>query len=233
MFPITILQKGQSIDMLPSGNQYVIAQDGVYFAEQEGLIGSLTKIDEIPHLARVTPYATMWMPPIPQDTASLALSFFRRVWREYRSECELQLYVSQQQSKFLLICPEQEVTGVSVRYKRQPTNTVPATFLRVGSIHSHCNFNAFHSTIDERDEITEDGLHVTFGNVDRQEISIAATICVRKHRFVTYPNEVIEGLENAGGSHYKISLGNHDTQIEEWMTKVRCGLYRKVGFKID
>lgn len=34
-----------------------------------------------------------------------------------------------------------------------------------GTIHSHCNFNAYHSGVDDADEIDFDGLHITIGNV--------------------------------------------------------------------
>lgn len=34
-----------------------------------------------------------------------------------------------------------------------------------GTIHSHCNFGAFHSGVDEADEKIFDGLHITVGNV--------------------------------------------------------------------
>lgn len=34
-----------------------------------------------------------------------------------------------------------------------------------GTIHSHCNFGAFHSGVDDNDEINFEGLHITIGNV--------------------------------------------------------------------
>lgn len=35
-----------------------------------------------------------------------------------------------------------------------------------GTIHSHCDFSAFHSRVDDADEKFFDGLHITIGNVD-------------------------------------------------------------------
>jgi hypothetical protein len=34
-----------------------------------------------------------------------------------------------------------------------------------GTIHSHCNFGAFHSGVDDSDELDFEGLHITIGNV--------------------------------------------------------------------
>jgi hypothetical protein len=39
-------------------------------------------------------------------------------------------------------------------------------FKVAGTIHSHCNFSAFHSSTDDADEIGFDGLHITIGNVN-------------------------------------------------------------------
>lgn len=37
---------------------------------------------------------------------------------------------------------------------------------KAGSIHSHCDFSAFHSGVDDADEFGFDGLHITIGNVN-------------------------------------------------------------------
>lgn len=39
-------------------------------------------------------------------------------------------------------------------------------FAIIGTIHSHCNFGAFHSGTDNHDEMNFDGLHITIGKVN-------------------------------------------------------------------
>jgi len=41
----------------------------------------------------------------------------------------------------------------------------PEDLLRVGTIHSHCNSEAFHSDVDKADEKFDDGIHITIGNI--------------------------------------------------------------------
>ncbi len=38
-------------------------------------------------------------------------------------------------------------------------------YLKLGTIHSHCDFSAFHSGVDDDDEAGFDGLHITVGNL--------------------------------------------------------------------
>jgi len=64
----------------------------------------------------------------------------------------------------------------------------------IGSIHSHGNMSAFHSTIDHMDEAHFDGLHITIGDVDDQFISISASVMANGYRFMVSPTEYIDGL---------------------------------------
>jgi hypothetical protein len=66
----------------------------------------------------------------------------------------------------------------------------------VGTIHSHCDFSAFHSGTDERDEATFDGLHLTFGNVNRENFSIAGSVVFCNSRSKVDPSTVCEGIES-------------------------------------
>ena len=38
-------------------------------------------------------------------------------------------------------------------------------YIRLGTIHSHCDFSAFHSGVDDNDEANFDGLHITVGKL--------------------------------------------------------------------
>lgn len=57
-----------------------------------------------------------------------------------------------------------------------------AGYVIYGTIHSHCNFGAFHSGVDDNDEIQFDGLHITIGNV-RSGWSFAARMMLKRSSF--------------------------------------------------
>jgi hypothetical protein len=64
----------------------------------------------------------------------------------------------------------------------------------VGTIHSHCNFSAFHSGTDTHDEETFDGIHITLGHVDRKEFSMVASVAVNANRVQLEPENCTSGV---------------------------------------
>ena len=90
-------------------------------------------------------------------------------------------------------------------------------FLCVGTIHSHCDFGAFHSGTDIGDEEDFDGLHVTFGHNNLVEFSISATIVVNGNRLQVDPLEVLEGIEPVVGKDGKYKFADFAQElVEEW-----------------
>lgn len=47
----------------------------------------------------------------------------------------------------------------------------------MGTVHHHCSGNAFQSGTDTSDEVTQEGLHITLGNMDKPTFSIHARVC--------------------------------------------------------
>jgi hypothetical protein len=97
-----------------------------------------------------------------------------------------------------LICPAQQASGVWIDYKR---NIGVGGFRQVGTIHSHPDFSAYHSAIDEDDENGFDGVHITLGNVDEPCFSCSVELAINGARFKLSPESIIEGIrqiENAG-----------------------------------
>ena len=95
-------------------------------------------------------------------------------------------------------------------------------YLRVGTIHSHCDFGAFHSGTDINDEADFDGLHVTFGHNNRDIFTISASIVVNNIRKSVEPMDFIEGVEKKevgvrGGVY--LNLGRTDKTINAHKSK--------------
>ncbi len=66
-------------------------------------------------------------------------------------------------------------------------------YVLYGTIHSHCDFSAFHSGIDDSDELNFDGLHITIGNVDA-DFSFSARYMINQVSFDVELESIIEGI---------------------------------------
>ena len=71
------------------------------------------------------------------------------------------------------------MAGGHLTYVPGPT---PPGKIRVGTIHSHAEADAFHSPVDDGDEEHDDGLHVTVGNLDGT-FSLSCSLVVDGRRF--------------------------------------------------
>ena len=158
----------------PDAPYYVIAKDGLYLRKNThaGLVTIKQPKGYLPsHLdeadIKIATLA-MSMPKIPKRTLEIAYGFFKHVYREQKTEAELLFIYNDQLDKYKLFCPHQEVSGASVHSLYDPGD-IPRGYQVVGSIHSHCNFSAFHSGTDTADASEFNGVHITMGFVDNDD----------------------------------------------------------------
>jgi hypothetical protein len=192
MFPIYILD-GKTV--LPeSGTFYVVAGNGIFLSKDTGLIRALVKVENIAILPKLKTSATMMMPRVPAEFIARSLLFFRRVYSTHHSEAIVLLYYSKEKQEYVVDVPPQKISAASLKY--EPIAKYGKEGLQlVGTIHSHCDFGAFHSGVDVNDEKDFDGLHITIGMVDKPYFTISVTIAVNNNRFkFDDPAEAIEGL---------------------------------------
>lgn len=104
--------------------------------------------------------------PIPAEILGRTLGFFRAAWNQRESEAMVYLLV--RDGEYDLHVPKQNVSHGGVHAKFDAAELPPGSRV-VGDIHSHCNFNAFHSGTDTADAAKNDGLHITIGKVDTDE----------------------------------------------------------------
>ena len=243
-FPIYVLTPGT---VLPDdGSYYVISQNGLWFRKDTGIMRGMVKVDGVGQLEPLVPTIGMRIPVLPEAITLHSLIFFRKVYSKYHAESELQLFYNKDTGKFRLFCPEQTVSYSSVKYKpdqwNDPTNNL-AGFLLVGTIHSHCNFSASHSSTDLGDERHADGIHITFGHIDNKEFSCVCSMQLNQQRVSIDPRIKLKGLEIASRSGYKtdyyrlkLPTAKHtlkaiivqlEDEIEkEWMPKVGQEFFR-------
>jgi hypothetical protein len=191
MFPIHIHEEGKPLPEDPIC--YIIAKEGIYLKKNLGIMNSLAKVDNISILASVETSASMNVPKIPAKLIARTFAFFREVYKEHSAEAVVILFYNPEKKQYKIIPPLQKVAGSGLEYDR---NITCEGYDKIGSIHSHANFSAFHSGVDDSDEWSFDGLHLTFGHCGCTDgiYTIAASICSNKQRFVVEPLDYISGV---------------------------------------
>ncbi len=199
---------------LPDETCYVLAGNGV-FIHKTGIIDALVKVENCPILPDLTQFIRPNFPPIPAHFVSKIKMFFERITKERNTEANVLVYYNTLSKNFEIEVPQQFATKGSVVYSKKLTKD---GFLCIGSIHSHCDFSAFHSGVDIQDESHFDGLHVTFGHTDKEKFSISASLVANNFRVIVDPTSVLEGLKTEDG--YYTLLNREDVDLNSWMKKV-------------
>jgi len=171
---------------------YIISKNGLFLKKKVGIVESITKVSGVSFLQEIKPYAKLHIPKIPLRTFGRIITFFRKIYDMYHSECNAILYYNETKKKFRIIIPPQEVSGASVKYIRIPSME---GYVRLSTIHSHPSFSASHSSIDVGDEKDSDGLHITVGNIKKPIFEIVASIVVGGTRFKVEPQNYIDGIQ--------------------------------------
>lgn len=164
-------------------------------------------------LLAVDPYINMNLPKLDPRIIYKALLFFRRVYNQHKAEAIVVIAYNLKTKEYGLFCPVQKVSGGHIDYDRQLAqrensirdNEDPEWakmlqdgFIPVGTIHSHCNFQAFHSGTDTGDEASFDGVHVTLGHVVDQEFSVACSLALNNYREPVDLENVALGVKRVG-----------------------------------
>jgi len=170
---------------------YIIAKEGIFLKKRLELVDSLVPVSKISTLESVKTSIKMHVPKIPIQLFSQAVSFFRSVYNLYSSESVILLFYNKTKQHYKLVVPQQQVSPAFCKYKSKIH--IP-NYLRIGDIHSHANFTAFHSSTDENDEQSFDGIHITVGDVHHENVSISVSLVSNGSRCLVQADEYIEGL---------------------------------------
>lgn len=176
---------------------YIIAKDGVYLRKNLGMISSTTKVDGLSFLQgkKIIETAELNIKKIPSVLTAQMMAFFKDVCKEHHgSEAIILFYYNQETGEYKFHAPPQIVSGGSCDFKRDISMTKNG-FNLVGDAHTHGNGSAFHSGIDDADEKTGvDGLHVTFGHVTDDKVTLSVSVTVNGKRFIVEPEKYFEDI---------------------------------------
>jgi hypothetical protein len=177
MFPVYL----KDADFEPPGDpiHYLVTADGLFQVKENPVFRSSVRVRGIRGLLGQKDEVHWKLPPVPGGLLQQVVGLFREVYRRHKSEAIVLLHYDPASGAYGLSVPEQYVAGGHLTYVPGPT---PPGRIRVGTIHSHAEADAFHSPVDDGDEEHDDGLHVTVGNLNGT-FSLSCSLVVDGRRF--------------------------------------------------
>ena len=170
---------------------YIVAKEGIFLKKKMGIMESIAPVKNISILESVNSTARMNIKKIPGGQFAQIVAFFKEVYNKFHGESIVLLFYDEERKVYKIIPPKQKVTAAACEYDK---GIVIEGMQMIGTIHSHASMSAFHSGTDDNDEEHFDGLHITIGNVNQEDVSITASIVANGHRFVVQPEEYVERL---------------------------------------
>jgi hypothetical protein len=121
---------------------------------------------------------------IPLDVWQRVLAFFKA---HADNEVQVRLYYNLATKEWRpWAFPQEYPSGMTTKELPEHPNTAEdarqfedPNWLRLGSVHHHCNVNAFQSGTDSADEATVPGLHITMGNLRDPKWSMHTRVSMR------------------------------------------------------
>lgn len=189
LFEITPLTRPLSELPEPDTIHYVAARNGLFLRKPTALGPVMVPMKTMPeHLAEVDKEKTgghfvFTADSLPPELMAQVVAWFRRVFETHGTEAEVLLtYNETGTPKYRTFIPTQKNSSVSVTSIHDPSH-IRKGWQLVGSIHSHCDFSAFHSGTDTHDASTFNGLHITIGKVNTDTPEYAAMVMMNGVRF--------------------------------------------------
>ena len=170
---------------------YIVAKEGIFLKKSMGIMDSIAPVENISILESIQAAAKMNIKKIPGGQFARIIAFFREVHKEFYGEAIVLLFYDETRRVYKIVPPHQKVTAAACDYNKGITIE---GMQMIGTIHSHASMSAFHSGTDDHDEEHFDGLHITIGNVNQEDVSVTASIVANGHRFVVEPEDYVERL---------------------------------------
>lgn len=225
MFPVYIYDPEEELPK--EGNFFVVSGNGLWMHKDTGIVSGFVPVDNISCLQDLNTEALIScnLPLLPARIVWRIKNFFQEVVAKYDAEAMTIIYYNKDKQDFKVHIPEQKVGKGGVNYKRVGLTAFDGMedYLRVGTIHSHCDFEAFHSGIDIRDEEDFDGLHCTFGHNDKDEFTVSASVVVNGERLKVDPETVLSGIQHVKGDFYLLEEPTEEDWsegLDQWMGQV-------------
>lgn len=200
MTDLTTYTGQEPLELLDEHRLFFVAAKNSYYINRPGILGPALlpfyppDMKDFPNKNGFLNYKFQKLPP---TIMSQALDFFRRTYNRLKTEAEVLIaYNPNLEPNIKLFIPPQRVSHASVNSAFDPTHLGRGWQL-IGSMHSHADFNAFHSGTDTNDAAEFDGVHITIGHVNTDKPSWAAMVTQNNTRW-DFDIEDIADLKELG-----------------------------------
>ena len=97
-------------------------------------------------------------------------------YEKHKSECLIRLYYHSGNDEWKAMFMPQQMSGMTVSDTLDPEVLINENctngWVEAGSVHHHCAVGASQSGTDEKDEQKQIGIHITLGNIDKEQYGI-------------------------------------------------------------
>jgi len=180
----------------------ILGDDGYYMRVKTQTYEYIHKLDDkLFNLPKVKEKVTFSLKKLPEYMLHQAHAFLRESYIKNKSETVILYYYqtgsvdsTAGEEYYEAFVPDQDVSGGAIAYeisKEEAEDFRQRGLILVGTIHSHPSFDAFQSGVDEKDEFSVDGWHITLGNVDRVVPNYDTRWCVGNKTYHTKIEEVV------------------------------------------
>jgi hypothetical protein len=173
---------------------FFIAAKNSYYLNKPTALGTAILPFYPPDIATLPAKGDMdyTFPPLDKVLMGKVFDFFQRTYTRLHTEAEVLLAWNPNATPDVRVfVPPQRVSHGSVSSAYDPEHLGRGWQL-IGSIHSHCDFSAFHSGTDTKDASEFDGLHITIGDVMKDTPSFAAMVTQNNNRYDYNINRVAD-----------------------------------------
>jgi hypothetical protein len=250
VFPFFLVTGEGDIDLsdLEAPISYVLTGTGLKMYQSSGVFTSLTDAGGVANLTEIPDKCIYALSKMPSALVKQINSFFQWAYDEGQAEAIVMPYYNADTEEWFILCPQQTVGAGHAKYEFDPfSEEIPEGFVRVGSWHSHGSSEAFHSSVDDRDEDSDDGIHLTSGKFCHQspvimpsKVEVVASIMANGVRWNLSPEKLLHSKIStkdtgeitswAGGTKYvtpahkeyylKLPMINDKSFPQEWKKQV-------------
>ncbi len=195
IFPVYAMwQPGFCLEAIRASYAYIVDGRGWSIYKKNGVSTSVIKVESVSGLAALEQKILFTANKLPLELIRQVAAFFSWVYAQHRSEAAGYLFYCASSGQWCYEVPAQTVAHAAVSYDKAPKKG--EGWVLAGTIHSHADFSAFHSGVDDRDEVFFDGVHITIGNVNTVP-TYSCSVVVQGCREVLEPAVLIDGFAPA------------------------------------
>jgi len=182
---------------------YIMTGDGLFMGRNHEFFTSDVRASSMPRsLAGHQAKCLVNYPKLGVAALEYIVGFFDQVYQRYGSESIVLLFWNQKKKRYKLWVPQQEATvwesysgyrsAMDVTYELPIP--MPRDHLLIADIHCHCDFAAYTSFMDAKDEEYRDGVHAVVGHIDRETPDFHVEISIDGSRFKMTFDQLFKGF---------------------------------------